>query len=213
MDVRVLMKEGTEEMRYVCSLSALALSTFIISVVFAIIPLCNHLLMLAFALAVSGLAMGVIDTISNLQLVKIYQKDSTVFLQALKYKIQAHPEQPPAQPPPAHPEQPPEQPPAHPPLQPSQPPALPPESVLSVSAPLPSAAPPVMVPALSQTPFIPTQSGPPSMNFVVPPPPLPCLLFLLSHPNPLVIFACLPLLLFVMFSWILSVCQSVLSRV
>ncbi|XP_073722197.1 major facilitator superfamily domain-containing protein 4A-like [Misgurnus anguillicaudatus] len=72
---------------YVCSLSALAVSTFIISVVFAIIPLCNHLLMLAFALAVSGLAMGVIDTISNLQLVKIYQKDSTVFLQALHFFV------------------------------------------------------------------------------------------------------------------------------
>ncbi|KAL0180773.1 hypothetical protein M9458_023179, partial [Cirrhinus mrigala] len=59
----------------------LAVSTLTISVVFAVIPLCNKLLMLAFALAVSGLAMGVIDTISNLQLVKIYQKDSTVFLQ------------------------------------------------------------------------------------------------------------------------------------
>ncbi|KAI7795021.1 major facilitator superfamily domain-containing protein 4A [Triplophysa rosa] len=70
-----------------CSLSALAVSTLIISVVFAIIPLCHQLLMLAFALAVSGLAMGVIDTISNLQLVKIYQKDSTVFLQALHFFV------------------------------------------------------------------------------------------------------------------------------
>ncbi|XP_067287683.1 major facilitator superfamily domain-containing protein 4A [Pseudorasbora parva] len=69
------------------SLSALALSTLIISVVFAIIPLCHKLLMLAFALAVSGLAMGIIDTISNLQLVKIYQKDSTVFLQALHFFV------------------------------------------------------------------------------------------------------------------------------
>lgn len=71
----------------VCSLSALALSTLIISVVFAIIPLCHKLLMLAFAMAVSGLAMGIIDTISNLQLVKIYQKDSTVFLQALHFFV------------------------------------------------------------------------------------------------------------------------------
>ncbi|XP_056590432.1 major facilitator superfamily domain-containing protein 4A [Triplophysa dalaica] len=70
-----------------CSLSALAVSTLIISVVFAIIPLCHQLLMLAFALAVSGLAMGVIDTISNLQLVKIYQKDSTIFLQALHFFV------------------------------------------------------------------------------------------------------------------------------
>ncbi|XP_051531772.1 major facilitator superfamily domain-containing protein 4A-like [Myxocyprinus asiaticus] len=69
------------------SLSALAVSTLIISVVFAIIPLCQKLLLLAFALAVSGLAMGIIDTISNLQLVKIYQKDSTVFLQALHFFV------------------------------------------------------------------------------------------------------------------------------
>lgn len=71
----------------VSSLSSLAVSTLIISVVFAIIPLCRELLMLAFAMAVSGLAMGIIDTISNLQLVKIYQKDSTVFLQALHFFV------------------------------------------------------------------------------------------------------------------------------
>ncbi|XP_051957401.1 major facilitator superfamily domain-containing protein 4A-like [Xyrauchen texanus] len=71
----------------VSSLSALAVSTLIISVVFAIIPLCHKLLLLAFAMAVSGLAMGIIDTISNLQLVKIYQKDSTVFLQALHFFV------------------------------------------------------------------------------------------------------------------------------
>uniref|UniRef100_A0A671LUU9 Major facilitator superfamily domain-containing protein 4A n=1 Tax=Sinocyclocheilus anshuiensis TaxID=1608454 RepID=A0A671LUU9_9TELE len=71
----------------VSSLSALAVSSLTISVVFAIIPLCHKLLLLAFALAVSGLAMGIIDTISNLQLVKIYQKDSTVFLQALHFFV------------------------------------------------------------------------------------------------------------------------------
>ncbi|KAK2874876.1 hypothetical protein Q8A67_022029 [Cirrhinus molitorella] len=71
----------------VCSLSALAVSSLTISVVFAIIPLCYKLLLLAFAMAVSGLAMGIIDTISNLQLVKIYQKDSTVFLQALHFFV------------------------------------------------------------------------------------------------------------------------------
>ncbi|XP_059393347.1 major facilitator superfamily domain-containing protein 4A-like [Carassius carassius] len=69
------------------SLSALTVSSLTISVVFAIIPLCHKLLLLAFALAVSGLAMGIIDTISNLQLVKIYQKDSTVFLQALHFFV------------------------------------------------------------------------------------------------------------------------------
>ncbi|KAG2467556.1 MFD4A protein, partial [Polypterus senegalus] len=38
-------------------------------------------------MAVTGLAMGVIDTIANLQLVKIYQKDSAVFLQVLHFFI------------------------------------------------------------------------------------------------------------------------------
>ncbi|XP_062843249.1 major facilitator superfamily domain-containing protein 4A [Trichomycterus rosablanca] len=70
-----------------CSLSALAASTFIISAVFAFIPLCSNLLMLITAMAVTGLAMGIIDTISNLQLVKLYQRDSTVFLQALHFFI------------------------------------------------------------------------------------------------------------------------------
>lgn len=35
-------------------------------------------------MAVSGLAMGIIDTIANIQLVTIYQKDSAVFLQVKK---------------------------------------------------------------------------------------------------------------------------------
>uniref|UniRef100_A0A8D3AKC4 Major facilitator superfamily domain-containing protein 4A n=1 Tax=Scophthalmus maximus TaxID=52904 RepID=A0A8D3AKC4_SCOMX len=38
-------------------------------------------------MAVSGLAMGVIDTIANIQLVTIYQRDSAVFLQALHFFI------------------------------------------------------------------------------------------------------------------------------
>ncbi|XP_072522110.1 major facilitator superfamily domain-containing protein 4A [Salminus brasiliensis] len=70
-----------------CSLSSLAASTFIISVVFAFIPICRNLPMLAVAMAITGMAMGIIDTISNLQLVKIYQKDSTVFLQALHFFV------------------------------------------------------------------------------------------------------------------------------
>ncbi|KAI5622966.1 major facilitator superfamily domain-containing protein 4A [Silurus asotus] len=69
------------------SLSSLTASTFIISIVFAFIPLCSNLLMLVAAMAVTGLAMGIIDTISNLQLVKLYQKDSTVFLQVLHFFI------------------------------------------------------------------------------------------------------------------------------
>lgn len=67
--------------RLLSSLSALFSCTLTISLVFAIIPLCHHVVLLAFAMAIAGLAMGVIDTIANLQLVKLYQKDSAVFLQ------------------------------------------------------------------------------------------------------------------------------------
>ncbi|XP_062401035.1 major facilitator superfamily domain-containing protein 4A [Sardina pilchardus] len=70
-----------------CSLSALAVCTLLISVVFAMIPLCHRVLALAVAMAVAGLAMGIIDTIANFQLVKLYQKDSTVFLQALHFFV------------------------------------------------------------------------------------------------------------------------------
>ncbi|XP_069560459.1 major facilitator superfamily domain-containing protein 4B-like [Brachyistius frenatus] len=69
------------------ALAALFVSAFIISVIFAIIPLCNNVLVLAIAMAVSGFAMGVIDTIANIQLVAIYQRDSAVFLQALHFFI------------------------------------------------------------------------------------------------------------------------------
>lgn len=67
--------------RLFSALSALFVSALIISVIFAIIPLCYNVLVLAIAMAVSGLAMGIIDTIANIQLVTIYQKDSAVFLQ------------------------------------------------------------------------------------------------------------------------------------
>ncbi|MBN3312438.1 MFD4A protein, partial [Atractosteus spatula] len=70
-----------------CALSALFVSSLLISVVFAIIPLCHNVLLLAVAMAVAGLAMGVIDTIANIQLVKLYQKDSAIFLQALHFFI------------------------------------------------------------------------------------------------------------------------------
>ncbi|KAM8754919.1 major facilitator superfamily domain-containing protein 4B isoform 2-T2 [Acanthopagrus schlegelii] len=69
------------------ALAALFVSALLISVIFAIIPLCNNVLLLAVAMAVSGLAMGIIDTIANIQLVTIYQKDSAVFLQALHFFI------------------------------------------------------------------------------------------------------------------------------
>ena len=60
---------------------ALFASSLAISLVFAIIPLCHNVVVLAVVMAVAGLAMGCIDTISNMQLVKIYQKDSAIFLQ------------------------------------------------------------------------------------------------------------------------------------
>ncbi|XP_062272192.1 major facilitator superfamily domain-containing protein 4A [Scomber scombrus] len=69
------------------SLSALFSCTLIISLVFAIIPLCNHVILLSIAMAIAGKAMGVIDTIANLQLVKMYQRDSAIFLQALHFFI------------------------------------------------------------------------------------------------------------------------------
>ncbi|XP_075898276.1 major facilitator superfamily domain-containing protein 4B [Nelusetta ayraudi] len=69
------------------ALAALFVSALVISVIFAIIPLCTNVLLLAIAMAVSGLAMGIIDTIANIQLVTIYQRDSAVFLQALHFFI------------------------------------------------------------------------------------------------------------------------------
>lgn len=38
-------------------------------------------MLLSIAMGLAGTAMGIIDTIANLQLVKLYQKDSAVFLQ------------------------------------------------------------------------------------------------------------------------------------
>ncbi|XP_078500732.1 major facilitator superfamily domain-containing protein 4A isoform X2 [Lissotriton helveticus] len=67
------------------SLTILFLSSLAISLVFAIIPFCNNVVALAVVLAVAGLAMGGIDTISNMQLVRIYQKDSAIFLQVLHF--------------------------------------------------------------------------------------------------------------------------------
>ncbi|XP_010873805.2 major facilitator superfamily domain-containing protein 4B [Esox lucius] len=69
------------------ALMALFVSSLLISVIFAIIPFCHNVLLLAIAMAVSGLVMGIIDTIANIQLVSIYQKDSAVFLQALHFFI------------------------------------------------------------------------------------------------------------------------------
>ncbi|KAM9860153.1 major facilitator superfamily domain-containing protein 4A [Aulostomus maculatus] len=69
------------------SLSALFSCTLIISLVFAFIPLCHHVVLLAIAIATAGTAMGMIDTIANMQLVKLYHEDSAIFLQALHFFI------------------------------------------------------------------------------------------------------------------------------
>ncbi|CAF96955.1 unnamed protein product, partial [Tetraodon nigroviridis] len=69
------------------SLLALFLCTLTISVMFAAIPLCHHIVPLFVTMAITGGAMGVIDTIANYQLVNLYQKDSAVFLQALHFFI------------------------------------------------------------------------------------------------------------------------------
>ncbi|XP_072281169.1 major facilitator superfamily domain-containing protein 4A [Pyxicephalus adspersus] len=68
-------------------LSVLFTSSLIISMVFVIIPFCRHVGVLAVVMAVAGLSMGCIDTISNLQLVKIYKQDSAVFLQVLHFFV------------------------------------------------------------------------------------------------------------------------------
>lgn len=48
---------------------------------FAIIPFCRDVKVLASVMALAGLAMGCIDTVANMQLVRVYQKDSAIFLQ------------------------------------------------------------------------------------------------------------------------------------
>ncbi|XP_028925712.1 major facilitator superfamily domain-containing protein 4A isoform X2 [Ornithorhynchus anatinus] len=67
------------------SLWVLFTSSLAISLVFAVIPFCFNVVVLAIVMAMAGLAMGCIDTISNMQLVKIYQKDSAIFLQVLHF--------------------------------------------------------------------------------------------------------------------------------
>lgn len=63
------------------SLWALFTSSLTISLVFAVIPFCHDVKVLATVMALAGLAMGCIDTVANMQLVRIYQKDSAIFLQ------------------------------------------------------------------------------------------------------------------------------------
>ncbi|XP_006834144.1 PREDICTED: major facilitator superfamily domain-containing protein 4 [Chrysochloris asiatica] len=69
------------------SLWAIFTSTLAISLVFVIIPFCHNVKVLALVMALAGLAMGCIDTVANMQLVKIYQKDSAIFLQVLHFFV------------------------------------------------------------------------------------------------------------------------------
>uniref|UniRef100_A0A286XJN0 Major facilitator superfamily domain containing 4A n=1 Tax=Cavia porcellus TaxID=10141 RepID=A0A286XJN0_CAVPO len=69
------------------SLWALFTSTLAISLVFAVIPFCQDVKVLALVMALAGLAMGCIDTVANMQLVRIYQKDSAIFLQVLHFFV------------------------------------------------------------------------------------------------------------------------------
>ncbi|XP_004641182.1 major facilitator superfamily domain-containing protein 4A [Octodon degus] len=69
------------------SLWALFTSTLAISLVFAVIPFCRDVKVLALVMALAGLAMGCIDTVANMQLVRIYQKDSAIFLQVLHFFV------------------------------------------------------------------------------------------------------------------------------
>ncbi|KAG8589342.1 hypothetical protein GDO81_006366 [Engystomops pustulosus] len=78
---------GTFKKSLKLCLFILLISSLTISLVFAIIPFCKHVGVLAMVMAVAGLAMGNIDTISNMQLVKTYQQDSAVFLQVLHFFV------------------------------------------------------------------------------------------------------------------------------
>ncbi|XP_059919306.1 major facilitator superfamily domain-containing protein 4A [Gadus macrocephalus] len=78
---------GLFKRRLDLSLCALFWSTLLISVAFSLIPLCYNLSLLAIVMVIAGMAMGVVETITNLQLVKIYQKDSAIFLQFLHFFI------------------------------------------------------------------------------------------------------------------------------
>ncbi|KAM5201938.1 major facilitator superfamily domain-containing protein 4A isoform 2-T2 [Hipposideros larvatus] len=69
------------------SLWALFTSSLAISLVFAVIPLCSDVKVLASVMALAGLAMGCIDTVANMQLVRIYQRDSAIFLQVLHFFV------------------------------------------------------------------------------------------------------------------------------
>ncbi|XP_022095926.1 major facilitator superfamily domain-containing protein 4A-like [Acanthaster planci] len=63
----------------------LFLATVIIAANIALIPLCDHLYLLIMDMAIMGIFMGIIDTVANVSLLKIYGKLVSPFLQALHF--------------------------------------------------------------------------------------------------------------------------------
>ncbi|XP_019620608.1 PREDICTED: major facilitator superfamily domain-containing protein 4A-like isoform X2 [Branchiostoma belcheri] len=56
-----------------------------VGVTLSVIPLCRSLWILTMVLAIMGVAMGCIDTVANVQLIRIYSHDVSPFLQALHF--------------------------------------------------------------------------------------------------------------------------------
>ncbi|XP_035677287.1 major facilitator superfamily domain-containing protein 4A-like [Branchiostoma floridae] len=56
-----------------------------VGVTLSVIPLCRTLWILTMVLAIMGVAMGCIDTVANVQLIRIYSHDVSPFLQALHF--------------------------------------------------------------------------------------------------------------------------------
>lgn len=63
----------------------LLIATFVISLLFACVPLCNEFVELVITLALLGLAMGCIEPVSNQELLNIYNKYSLPIMQALHF--------------------------------------------------------------------------------------------------------------------------------
>ncbi|XP_015917267.1 major facilitator superfamily domain-containing protein 4A isoform X2 [Parasteatoda tepidariorum] len=63
----------------------LVMSIIMMCLTMAIIPFCKALWILAFVLAVMGFFMGLIDTVANVSMIRIYGKDVSPFLQALHF--------------------------------------------------------------------------------------------------------------------------------
>ncbi|CAH1266428.1 MFSD4A [Branchiostoma lanceolatum] len=63
----------------------LLVAVITVGVTLSVIPLCRTLWILTLVLALMGVAMGCIDTVANVQLIRIYSHDVSPFLQALHF--------------------------------------------------------------------------------------------------------------------------------